>query len=76
MSKFSTIAKIIKSSAPIAEAFLPGSAGGILDKVVKGIDSPKVDNGVVIKGMAADIENLTAAVLAMNERLEKVENSR
>lgn len=72
MSKFS---KIFKIGAGIAKPFVPGIAGSALDVVSNSIaDHGDPKNEGALKALAADNDEQTAAILALHERVEALEN--
>ncbi len=80
-NKLSDILKVVKVGTAIASPFIPGAAGDILKKVTASIDDvDDVHNEGASKVLAeqveiqrGQIEELTKAILALHERLKKVE---
>lgn len=65
---------IFKVGSGVAKIFVPGSVGSILDAVNKGIDdTDDPANAEAIKALAADNDEQTAAILALHERVKKLE---
>lgn len=75
MSKLKDIFSI---GSAIAKPFVPGVAGSVLDAVTQGMashaDPPSGASAEAIKKLAADNDEQTAAILALNERLKILEN--
>ena len=68
------LGKLIKIGAGIGKIFAPGAVGSVLDVVTENIDDdddPK--NETSLKEMAETIDHQSRAILALHERLKKVE---
>lgn len=80
--KLEDILKGVKVGTEIGKIFVPGGVGKILDVVNRSIkDAADPDNHVALKALAkvnaeqtGQIAELTQAVLALHERLKKVES--
>lgn len=80
--KLKEILKGVKIGVDIGKVFVPGGAGKILDVVSKSIGDPgDPANESALKALAAEnakqaeqIAELTQAVLALHERVKKLEN--
>ena len=80
--KLKDILKGVKVGTEIGKIFVPGGVGKILDVVNKSIsDKDDPANETALKALAAEnakqaeqIAELTQAVLALHERVKKLEN--
>lgn len=81
MSKLDNILKAVKVGSGVAKIFVPAPVGKVLDEVTKGLDDKNDPaNESAIKALAnkvveleADKNELTQAVLALHERVKRLE---
>jgi hypothetical protein len=74
MSKFGKFKEILAIGSAVAKPFVPGGVGSVLDAVNKGINDKKDPLNVeVLRKLAADNDEQTAAILALHERVKKLE---
>lgn len=79
---FNKFRDILKIGTGIGKQFAPGAVGSILDVVNKGLnDKNDPANEEAIKALAVDndsqneqINSMTAAILALHERIKKLES--
>lgn len=82
MSKFSKFKDILAIGSALGKPFIPGGVNSILDKVNSGLaDKTDPANEKAITDLAKDndeqttmIEQLTQAVLVMNDRIKVLES--
>ncbi len=75
MSKFENVLKAVKIGSGVAKVFVPGAAGSVLDAVNKGLE--KADDPAtaeLLKTIAKDNDEQTQAILALHERVKKLES--
>lgn len=74
MSKFDSILKAVKIGSGVAKVFVPGAAGSVLDAVNKGLDNASDPaTAELLKTIAKDNDEQTQAILALHERVKKLE---
>jgi hypothetical protein len=73
MSKFDSILKAVKIGSGVAKVFVPGAVGKVLDEVNKNLESDPT-NTKAIEALAKDNDEQTQAILALHERVKKLEN--
>lgn len=77
MSKFGKFKEILSIGSAVAKPFVPGAAGTALSAVTDALNShpekppPAIDDA--LKKLAADNDEQTAAILALHERIKKLE---
>lgn len=72
MSKFDSILKAVKIGSGVAKVFVPGAVGKVLDEVNKNLESDPT-NTKAIEALAKDNDDQTAALLALHERVKRLE---
>ncbi len=77
MSKLDKLMKIAGIGAAIAKPLAPGAVGEVLDAVTKGMaahtEDPSAPSAEAIRTLADINDKQTAAILALNERIEALE---
>ncbi len=73
MSKFDSILKAVKIGSGVAKVFVPGAVGKVLDEVNKNLESDPT-NTKAIEALAKDNDDQTAAIMALHERVKRLEN--
>lgn len=77
MSKLDKFKSIFDAAAAIAKPFVPGAAGTALDAVTTALNGhpqePSKPSADAIKQLAADNDEQTAAILALHERVKRLE---
>ena len=72
--KLKDIFKIVKVGTAISKPFVPGAVGSVLDEVTKSIeDKGDPQNEGALKTMAEVNDQQTEAILALHERVRKLE---
>jgi hypothetical protein len=77
MSKFDKFKEILNIGSAVAKPFVPGAAGTALSAVTAALNAhperPSDASADAIKKLAADNDEQTAAILALHERVKKLE---
>ena len=74
MSKLDKFRDILKIGSAIGKPFIPPQVGSILDEVNKGLaDDSDPANAKAITDLANDNDQQTAAILALHERVKRLE---
>ena len=73
--KLKEILKTVKVGVDVSKIFVPGGVGKVLDVVSQGLDekNPDVTLAAALKEMAEANDEQTQAIMALHERVKRLE---